>query len=76
MVHFLYAYSTNIAMTGSGRSIDVTGEAKFNPAYFDCLGDDVADLDMTFYVLIFGYGEIVILCFVFLVLSGECSTIF
>ena len=76
MIHFLDTYSTNIAMTGSGRSIDVTGEAKFNPAYFDSLGDDITDLDMTFYVLVFGYGEIVTFCFVFFILSGEWGTIF
>lgn len=54
MIHFLDTDPTDIAVTCSRRPIDVASETKFNPADFESLGDDIADLDMTFYMLIFG----------------------
>ena len=69
MVHFLNADSTYIAVTGSGRSIDVASKAKFNLAHLESLGYNITDLNVALNVLVLGNGQVVALSFVLFVLG-------
>ena len=52
MVQFLNANSTDITVTGSWRSVDVTSQAKLDSIDPNSLRNDITDLYMTFDMLI------------------------
>ena len=76
MVQFFNANSTNIAMTSPWWSIDIASHAKFDSINFNTFGHYVADLNMTSNMLVFWYGQVTLICLVFLILILEKCTIF
>ena len=76
VVHLLDADSADVAVAGSGRAVDVAGQAELHPADLQGFGNDVADLYVTLDVLVFGYGEVLAVSLVLFILSGESGTIF
>ena len=76
MVHFLYADSTDIAVTRPWGSVYVAGHTKFDAVDFDAIGDDIGDLYMTSDVLVLGDKQQIALHFVSFVLDRGGNTIF
>jgi hypothetical protein len=76
VVHLLDADSADVAVAGSGRAVDVAGEAELHPADLQGFGNDVADLYVALDVLILGYGEVLAVSLVLFILGGGSGTIF
>lgn len=57
MVHFFNADTTCIAMRCPRRSVYIASHAKLNRIDFRTIGDDIFNLNMAFYMLIFGYDQ-------------------
>jgi len=76
VVQFLDADPAGVAVAGPRGSVDVAGEAKFDPIDPHSLGDDIADLNVTADVLVFGDVEVVLVCLVFFRLTRPRCTIF
>jgi len=76
VVHFFDADTADIAVTGSWGSVDIASEAKLDSIYADGLWNDIADLNMTPDVLIFGNGQVFFVWFASLGLGEKRGTIF
>lgn len=76
VVHFLDADSADVAVAGSGRTIDVAGHAEFDEVDFESFWDDVGDGYVISDLLVTRYLQEGVFCFVFFVLSERRVTIF
>lgn len=66
MIHLLNANPAEIAMTGPGRAVDVTGKAKFDFVYLHHIRDDVGNVIVALEnVFVFGDRQEVTFRFVF-----------
>jgi hypothetical protein len=55
MIHFFYTYSADVAVAGSGRSVDIAGHTEFDAINFEGFGYYVGYLYMIFNLLIAWY---------------------
>jgi hypothetical protein len=77
MIHLLNANPAEIAMTGPGRAVDVTGKAKFDFVYLHHIRDDVGNVIVALEnVFVFGDRQEVTFRFVFFRLNSKNSYYF